>query len=113
MKDENLTYIEMYQRLLFFNMINKNQRIYSEDSFVAITGDCSAVGGSLRLYLELATQEIMKDIMNPKRYFDIRKVIWENMSDRQYLYNVLKNNPHIEKNGNIDTRGIELIRIVE
>jgi len=82
MKDSNLTYIEKFQRLLFFDKMTKNKRTYLKDAFVEVIGDCSAVAGSLRLYLALATQEIMKDIMNPKRYFDIRTVIRANMPEK-------------------------------
>ena len=106
MHEEKPTTMGMIQKILFFNKINKNKRIYSKDSFVAITGDCSAMSGSLSFYLYLLTQEIMKEIANPKRYFDAHKVIWANMSDRQRLYHILKNNSHIEKNGNVYMKGI-------
>ena len=85
MHEENPTTMEMFQRLLFFNKINKNKRIYSEDSFVAITGDCSVMSGSLSFYLALLTQEIMEEISDYKKYSKIYLFLYKD-SKPKFLY---------------------------
>ena len=85
MHEENPTTMEMIQRILFFNKINKNKRIYSEDSFVTITGDCSVMSGSLSFYLALLTQEIIEEISDYKKYSKIYLFLYKD-SKPKFLY---------------------------
>lgn len=85
MHEENPTTMEIIQRILFFNMINKNQNIYSKDSFVAVTGDCSVMSGSLSFYLALLTQEIIEEISDYKKYSKIYLFLYKN-SKPKFLY---------------------------
>lgn len=82
MHEENPTTMEIIQRILFFNKINKNKRIYSEDSFVAITGDCSVMSGSLSFYLALLTQEIMEEISDYKKYSKIYLFLYKKLQTK-------------------------------
>ena len=82
MHEENPTTMEMIQRILFFNKINKNKRIYSEDSFVTITGDCSVMSGSLSFYLALLTQEIIEEISDYKRYSKIYLFLYKKLQTK-------------------------------